>query len=257
MVEIIGNNTLYHSKYEDIIINIPDKSVNCVLADIPYGTTKCKWDNVLDLTFMWKQLERVLTDNGVILLFAQTPYDKVIGNSNLKMLRYEWIWEKSQATGGMNSKKMPMKAHENILVFYKKLPYYNPIKTVGHVRKVSKAVNRAKCIDRRNEKESYLYNKEYADKVQDYDSTERFPRTVLKFASDKQKESLHETQKPLKLLSYLLNTYTKANDTVLDFTMGSNSTGISCLPLDVNYIGIEKELTIFNIAKERTLKYVN
>ena len=165
---------------------------------------------------------------------------KDLEKSNIKELKYEWIWEKTQATGHLNSKKMPMKAHENILVFYEKLPFYNPQKTQGHERKVSSAKNRASCIDRRNIKEDYLYGKEYSDKVDTYDSTERFPRDVLKYATDKQKKALHPTQKPVALLEYFLKTYTKESDWVLDFTSGSGSLGEACLNTNRNCILIKK-----------------
>lgn len=112
--------------------DIPDKSIDMILCDLPYGTTQNKWDSIIPLDKLWEQYCRVIKDNGAIVLFAQTPFDKVLGCSNLKMLKYEWIWEKTSATGHLNAKKMPMKAHENILVFYKKLPTYNPQKTTGH-----------------------------------------------------------------------------------------------------------------------------
>ena len=116
----------------DLMPNIADKSIDLICADLPYGTTNCKWDSILPLDKLWQEYKRIIKDNGCILLFAQTPFDKVLGSSNLEWLKYEWIWEKTQATGFLNAKKMPMKAHENILVFYKNLPTYNPQKTFGH-----------------------------------------------------------------------------------------------------------------------------
>jgi len=204
---------------------------------------------------LWIEYERVIKDNGAIVLTAQTPFDKVLGCSNLNLLRYEWIWEKTQATGHLNAKKMPMKAHENILVFYKKLPTFNPQKTSGHVRKVSSAENRARCIERKNGKDD-IYNFEYADKVQDYDSTERYPRDVLKFKTDKQLLNLHKTQKPVALFEYLINTYTNEKDLVLDNTMGSGTTGIACMNLNRNFVGIEKDKDIFEIAQNRIINHV-
>lgn len=212
---------------------IEDKSIDMIFCDLPYGTTKCKWDTPLDLKKLWEQYNRIIKDNGAILLFAQTPFDKVLGSSNLPMLKYEWIWEKTAATGHLNAKKMPMKAHENILVFYKRLPTYNPQKTKGHTRKVSKAEHKTNC------KESEVYNK--GQKNTTYDSTERYPRSVLKFSSDKQKSKLHSTQKPLSLVEYLINTYTNKEDVVLDNCFGSNTTGLACQNLERKYIGIEKD----------------
>ena len=139
---------------------------------------------------------------------------------------------------------MPMKAHENILIFYNKLPLYNPIKTKGHVRKVSKAKNRAACIERRNNTDN-IYNNEYADKVNDYDSTERFPRDVIKFASDKQKSNIHKTQKPEALIEYFIKTYSNEGDLVVDPCRGSNTTGVVCDRLNRRYIGIEKDPIMF------------
>jgi site-specific DNA-methyltransferase (adenine-specific) len=231
--------------------HIKDKSVDMIFCDLPYGTTKCKWDSVIDLPKLWCEYERVIKDNGVILLFAQSPFDKVLGASNLKLLKYEWIWEKTQATGHLNAKKMPMKAHENLLVFYKKLPTYNPQKTTGHKRKVSKGYQRDICIARREEKwgDNYLYGKETT--APDYDSTERYPRSVLTFASDKQKSNLHPTQKPLSLIEYMIRTYTNEGDLILDNTCGSGTTGLGAKNLNRNYIMMEQDPKYFEIAKAR------
>lgn len=232
---------------------IKDKSIDMIFCDLPYGTTKCKWDSVIDLPKLWSEYERVIKDNGAILLFAQTPFDKVLGASNLKLLRYEWIWEKTQATGHLNAKKMPMKAHENILVFYKKLPIYNPQKTTGHERKVSKGYQRDICIKRRDEKwgDNYLYGKETT--APDYDSTERYPRSVLTFASDKQKSKLHPTQKPLSLIEYMIKTYTNEGDLILDNCAGSGTTGLGAKNLNRNYIMMEQDPEYYEIACKRVL----
>jgi site-specific DNA-methyltransferase (adenine-specific) len=143
-------NKTYLGDCLDLMKLIPDNSIDLIFSDPPFGTTKCAWDSIIDLPKMWLEYERIIKPNCPILLFAQTPFDKVLGASNLPLLKYEWIWEKTQATGHLNAKKMPMKAHENILVFYKNLPTYNPQMTDGHIRKVSSAKNRATCIDRRN-----------------------------------------------------------------------------------------------------------
>ncbi len=227
----------------EVMKDIATGSVDMILCDLPYGTTKCKWDSIIDLDILWLQYERIIKDNGAIVLTAQTPFDKVLGCSNLKMLKYEWIWEKTQATGHLNAKKMPMKAHENILVFYKNPPTYNPQKTTGHKRKVSKAEHKTKCI------ESEVYNK--GQKLTSYDSTERYPRSVQAFPSDKQRSKLHSTQKPLALMEYLIKTYTNEDDLVLDNAMGSGTTGVGCKKTRRKFIGIEKGREDFNIAKER------
>lgn len=206
---------------------VPAKSVDMILCDLPYGTTQCKWDSVIDLPRLWEQYERIIKDNGAIVLTAQTPFTEVLGASNLKLLRYKWIWEKTEATGHLNAKKMPMKAHEDILVFYKNLPTYNPIKTTGHERKTA--------TRRHAEHKNNLYGA--LDKgVSSYDSTERYPRSVLVFPKDKQKSKLHPTQKPVPLFEYLIRTYTNAGDVVLDNSAGSGTTAIACLNANRNYI---------------------
>ncbi len=246
-------NKIYN---EDCLIGmnrIPDKSIDMILCDLPYGTTKNKWDSIIPLDELWKQYERIIKDNGAIVLTAQTPFDKVLGVSNLKLLRYEWIWEKTTATGHLNAKKMPMKAHENILVFgkddhkhllvfYKKLPVYNAEKTTGHKRKVATAHHK------RNSKKSTNYN-EYG--FSGYDSTERYPRSVITFPSDKQKSSLHPTQKPVDLFRYLIRTYSNEGDLILDNCIGSGTTAVACMAEKRNFLGFEKEFEYFEVANNR------
>lgn len=243
---------LYNDDMFNILPSIEDKSINMIFADFPYLTTRCSWDTPIDLDTFWKEANRILTKNGVVVATAQFPFTAALAMSNISDLRYEWIWEKTQATGHLNSKRMPMKSHENILIFYKKLPTYNPQMTSGHVRKVSSAKNRAACINRRNNTDN-IYNNEYPDKVKDYDSTERYPRDVIKFASDKQKSTLHKTQKPVALLEYLIKTYTNEGDIVLDPCFGSNTTGFVCKNINRNYIGIEKDENFFKIGSDRIL----
>lgn len=245
-------NKIYKGDCLDLIPKfIEDKSIDMIFCDLPYGTTNCKWDSIIDLSKLWLEYERIIKDNGSILLFAQTPFDKVLGYSNLKLLRYEWIWEKTQATGYLNSKRMPMKAHENILVFYKNLPTYNPQKTSGHKRKVSKGYQRDICINRRYEKwgDNYIYGKETT--APDYDSTERYPRSVLKFSNDKQKSKLHPTQKPLELIEYMIKTYTNEGDLILDNACGSGTTGVGAKKIGRNYIMMEKDDVYYKVASER------
>tara|TARA_R110000764_G_C10876731_1_gene368548 strand:+ start:43 stop:774 length:732 start_codon:yes stop_codon:yes gene_type:complete len=224
--------------------DIPSGSVDAIITDPPYGTTRCKWDSVIDLDLMWEQLNRIIKPNGAVVLFAQTPFDKVLGVSNLKTLRYEWVWEKTQATGHLNSKKMPMKAHENILVFYKKLPTYNPQKTTGH-----KPVNNYTKSIKLGTADGEVYGK--TGVVSGGGNTDRYPRSVITYSSDKQKEKLHPTQKPVALMEYLIKTYTNEGETVLDFTMGSGSTGVAAKNLNRSFIGIELDDKYFEIAENR------
>lgn len=242
----------------ELMKTLDDTSVDLILCDLPYGTTRNKWDSVIDLELLWEQYNRVIKDRGAILLFAQTPFDKVLGVSNLENLRYEIIWQKTAPTGFLNAKKMPMKAHENILVFYKKLPTYNPQMTQGHPRKVSSKESRAKSVERQKlkvENKDSNYNF-YGESVEGYDSTERYPLSVQVFAKDQQKENYHPTQKPVALLEWLLKTYTNEGDLVLDNCMGSGSTGVACVNLNRNFIGMELTEQYFEIAKERIEKVV-
>lgn len=225
-----------------LMSELPDKSVDMIFTDLPYGTTKNNWDHALDFEELWRQYERVIKDNGCIALWAQSPFDKLLACSNMKLYRYEWIIEKTHSTGFLNAKKMPMKAHENVLIFYKKLPTYNPQKTTGHERKVSSAESKRNC------KETTNYGKHG---LTSYDSTERYPRDVLKFKWDKQQSVLHPTQKPISACEYFIKTYTNTGDTVLDSCMGSGSTGLAALSLERKFIGMEKDEDMFKIASSR------
>lgn len=235
---------LYQGDCLEVMKEIPDEFVDMILCDLPYGTTKCKWDIPINLNKLWEEYNRIIKDNATILLFAQTPFDKVLGSSNLKMLRYEWIWEKTQATGHLNAKKMPMKAHENILVFYKKLPVYNPQKTTGH----EPIHSYTKYISTQNNTELYGY---MGKEISGGGETDRYPRSIITFPSDKQTSHLHPTQKPVALLEYFIKTYTNENMIVLDNCMGSGSTGVACINTNRNFIGIELDPTYFQIAKDR------
>ena len=220
---------------------IPSGSVDLVLVDLPYATTQNKWDSMLNLEEMWLQLDRICKTNTAKLMFAQTPFDKVLGCSNLKELKYEWIWEKTTATGHLNAKKMPMKAHENILVFYDKLPTYNPQKTTGH-----KPAN--SYTKHQDDGSNYGETKVG---ISGGGQTDRYPRSVQVFKTDKQKVSLHPTQKPVSLLEYLIKTYTNEGETVLDFTAGSFSTGVASLNTNRKFLGIEMEEKYFEIGVNR------
>jgi len=219
---------------------IPDNSVDMVLADPPYGTTQCKWDSVIDLGLMWKELKRVIKPNGAIVMTAAQPFTTTLISSNMKMFKYTWVWEKPSAKGHFNAKKRPMVAHEDVCVFYNKQPTYNPQMTHGHERKVA---------TKRKELNSDVYGDNTKDAT--YDSTSRYPRSVQLIKQDTQKSSLHPTQKPVALMEYLVKTYTDEEDVVLDFTMGAGTTGVACKILNRKFIGIELDETYFNIATDR------
>lgn len=219
---------------------IPAGTVDLILADLPYGTTQNSWDSQIPLHLLWQEYWRVLKPNGAIVLFAQTPFDKVLGSSCLPFLKYEWIWEKTHPTGHLNAKKAPMKAHENVLVFYRQQPTYNPQKTTGHIRKT--ATKRRDMTP--------TYGKQEFEPIL-YDSTERYPRSVLEFASDKQRSNLHPTQKPLDLARYFIRTYSQPGEIVLDNVMGSGTTGVAALMEGRRFLGIEKEQPYFDVAAQR------
>lgn len=233
---------LIHDNCFNYFPQISDTSIDLILCDLPYGTTHNSWDCQLDLQQLWTEYERVIKDNGAILLFAQPPFDKVLACSNLKLFRYEWIWEKTTATGHLNANRMPMKAHENILVFYKNLPKYFPQMTHGHERKVSMLQHKRNC-----KKSDNYGNYNFVS----YDSTDRYPRDVITFSTDKQKGSLHPTQKPVALLEYLIKTYTDKGDLILDNCMGSGSAALASFNLNRNFIGIEIEEKYYKTACER------
>ena len=226
----------------------PNKSIDMIFADLPYGTTKNTWDKALNLNRLWQQYERIIKDNGCIALWAQSPYDKILACSNLKLYRYEWIIKKTKPTGFLNAKKMPMKAHENVLIFYKKLPKYYPQKTSGHPRKVSTAQHK------RNSKKTTNYGEHG---LTTYDSTERYPIDVLEFKWDTQISKCHDTQKPVSACEYFIKTYTDEGDIVLDNTMGSGTTGVACVNTNRNFIGIEIIESYYNTAQNRIRQALN
>ena len=223
----------------ELMKDIPDKSVDMILCDLPYGTTRNKWDVVIPLDVLWERYERIIKDNGAIVLTAQTPFDKVLGASNLKMLRYEWIWDKKLGTGHLNAKKMPLKQHENILVFYKKLPTYNPQFKKGEPYNKGYALRESKNWGK--QKATLGINK----------TGKRYPTTILEFTNASQKGKVHPTQKPVPLFKYLIKTYTNDGELVLDNCMGSGTTGVACKNLNRKFIGIELDENYFNLAKER------
>ena len=219
----------------EVMKRIPDKSVDAIICDLPYGTTQNKWDSVIPLDLLWDQYRRIC--NGAIVLTAQTPFDKVLGYSNLKMLKYEWIWVKENGTGFLNAKKAPLKNHENVLVFYDKPPTYNPQMRTGFKPYVCK--------------QGSTKSKNYGSQVGAVTESngERYPLTVIEFQRDKDK--IHPTQKPVALMEYFVKTYTNEGDTILDNCMGSGTTGIACKNLNRKFIGIEQDPSYFEIAKGR------
>lgn len=247
---------LYNGDCLEVMKQIPDGSIDMVLCDLPYGTTACKWDKVIPLDLLWEQYERIIKQNGAIVLFSTQPFTTDLICSNRKLFRYEIIWEKTQKTGFYNANRMPLKGHENILVFYKKLPTYHPIK-----RKITQkeAMERGVNVGRTRHKKAdrcVLYGHVNA---QDYtDDGTRYPHDVIHFSNwngalfgNLTKVTKHPTQKPVSILEYLLKTYTNEGETVLDNTMGSGSTGVACVNTNRKFIGIELQKDFFDVAKQR------
>lgn len=218
--------------------------VDAIITDIPYGTTRCKWDSIIPFEEMWKRIKEIRKPTTPIVLFGSEPFSSYLRLSNIKEYKYDWKWEKTQATGFFNVKKQPMRCIEDICVFYQKQCLYNPQKTEGH-----KPVNSyTKYLSTVNKTE--VYGK-CTKELSGGGNTDRFPRQLLTYSSDKQTCYLHPTQKPLELMEYLVKTYSNENDLVLDFTMGSGTTGVACKKLNRDFIGIELDENYFNIAKER------
>jgi site-specific DNA-methyltransferase (adenine-specific) len=224
---------------------IEDKSIDMILADLPYGTTACKWDTIIPFEPLWEQYKRIIKDNGAIVLTASQPFTSALVMSNLDMFRYELIWLKTRPSNVLNANKMFMKYHENILVFYNKLPTYNPQFENG------KAYYK-KDVGKRKEGNIYGKTGEKLGK-EHFNDGYRHPLTVIKISNDNH-NSLHPTQKPVALFEYLIKTYTNEGDTVLDNVMGSGTTGIACKNLNRQFIGIELDENYFNIAKKRIEK---
>ena len=234
---------LWNGDCLELMDNIPDKSVDCIITDLPYGQTqRNKWDSVIPFESLWKQYKRIIKDNGAIILFGNGMFTAELMMSNKSMWKYNIIWEKTQPTGFLNAKKMPLRNHEDICIFYKKPPTYNPQKTIGHARKVSKAEHKVGCKNTSDYGEHGLTT---------YDSTERYPKSVWKFAKDTQKSSLHPTQKSLALIEELIKTYSNEGNLILDSCMGSGTTGVAALKLNRRFIGIEKEEKYYEISKNR------
>lgn len=240
-------NKLFLGDCLEMMNSIPDKSIDCVLADPPYGITNCKWDQIIPLDLMWERLKRIVKSDGVTIIMGNQPFTSLLGASNIGNLKYSLIWQKSTPTGHLNAKKMPMKVHEDILVFYRSKSTYNP-QGLRSFNQIAMKGSDSLCYNRAGRR--------YFQKETNY------PRSIQIFHKDKDK--IHPTQKPVSLMKYLVKTYTNEGDTILDFVMGSGTAGIACQKLNRNFIGIEKNKEYFEIAKERIegtkkeeLKYEN
>lgn len=235
---------LLHGDCLDLLPTLAAGSVDLVLADPPYGTTACRWDSVIDLARLWPLLRRVAKPNAAIVLFAAQPFTSALVMSNPREFRYSWVWEKSSSTGFLDAQRRPLRAHEDVCVFYRRQPTYNPQKVKGepiHATGKSKGRNTLS-----------VYRGAH-DRLPSDLSGWRYPRTVLQFGKHSSTETLHPTQKPTDLCSYLVRTYSNPGDVVLDFCMGSGTTGVACVQEGRDFIGIEKDTEhgYFAIAEKR------
>ena len=228
-------NTIYNEDCLEGMKRIPDKSIDMILADLPYGTTACAWDEIIPFEPLWEQYERVIKDNGAIVLTASQPFTTNLIASNRKLYKYVWYWQKTKPSNHLNAKRQPLRTIEDIVVFYKKQSTYNP-----------KMTKREKSIIGKDTGSQTTYGKTKGGYSKEY--THRYPVNLLKFPRDKQ---VHPTQKPVALFEYLIKTYTNKGETVLDNVMGSGTTAIACMNTGRNYIGFELDKTYHKLSLER------
>ena len=242
-VDIVEINKIYNKDCLEGMKRIADGSVDMILCDLPYGTTQCRWDTVIPFDPLWEQYRRIIKPNGAIVLTESQPFTSALVMSNPKMYRYNWIWKKSYTTGFMNANKMPLKSYEDICIFYKKLPVYNPQGVIE--------VNKRQF--RKKDKETTIYNGmglkngEYDQKFTNY------PRDII--VTTKKECTVHPTQKPVALFEYLIKTYTNTGELVLDNCMGSGTTAIACMNTGRNFIGFEMDKGYYDIACDRIERF--
>jgi len=241
----VSGSTFVNADCFDVFPFIEDKSIDAIICDLPYGTTQNKWDSVLPLDLLWKQYERIIKDNGMICLTSAEPFTSTLITSNKKLFKYDLIWDKKLSSGFLNAKRMPLRRHEQILCFYKKLPTYNPEMVIrGKVRKKGITTETGKHTSNYGKfKNSVVENNEY------------YPTSIIEISNANRKDKQHPTEKPIELMEYLVKTYTNENDTVLDNTMGSGTTNLACIKLNRKSIGIEKEKQYYDVAVRRASEY--
>ena len=240
---LVSKPLLLHGDCLELMKGIPDGSIDAIICDPPYGTTACKWDSIIPLEPMWNQLKRVIKLNGAIVMTASQPFTSVLVCSNLPMFKYDWTWRKPKGTGHLNAKKQPMRDKEDIVVFYGAQPTYNPQFTPGAPYKAKAGKDHSASTSMTDSYGSYTnYREDNGGK--------RYPKQVLEFGVV-ERGTLHPTQKPVALMEYLIKTYTNEGETVLDFTMGSGTTGVACKNLGRSFIGIELDETYYQIATKR------
>jgi len=238
---IMELNRIYNEDCLEGMKYIDDKSIDMILCDLPYGTTACKWDIIIPFDKLWEQYNRIIKDNGAIVLFGSEPFSSKLRMSNLKMYKYDWVWEKEQGTNQLLSKKQPLRKTENITIFYRKQSIYNPQMENGKPYKIERKLG------------GEIYGKEKI--IQTTNEGLRFPTNILKFNREL-RERYHPTQKPVALFEYLIKTYTNEGELVLDNCIGSGTTAIACINTNRNYIGFELNKEYYEIAKNRINKHI-
>jgi site-specific DNA-methyltransferase (adenine-specific) len=238
MIEL---NRIYNEDCLEGMKRIPDKSIDMILCDLPYGTTRNKWDEIIPFEPLWEQYERVAKPNCPIILTSNQPFTTQLINSNRKLFKYDLVWQKTHPKGHLNAKRMPMRAHEEILIFYKKPPVYNPIMRKGKYRyKGNKGFSEERC---------YGTSKPYDNWNDEY-----YPTSVIEISNAVQIGKIHPTQKPVELFEWLINTYSNEGDLILDNCIGSGTTAIACINTGRNFIGFELDKHYCDIANERIRK---
>ena len=249
MIEL---NKIYNEDCLEGMKRIPDKSVDMILCDLPYGTTACKWDTIIPFEPLWEQYKRVIKDNGAIVLTAAQPFTSALVMSNPKMFKYDWTWKKPRGTGHLNAKRQPMRDKEDVLVFYKKQSTYNPQYEKGEPYSALKGGKTSRVSDSGETTYGKFMN---GAEFRNDNSGFRYPKQVIEFGVV-ERGTLHPTQKPVPLFEYLINTYTNEGETILDNCMGSGTTAIASINTNRNYIGFEMDETYFNLANERIAKHL-
>lgn len=239
---VAGGVSLFQGDCLPLLKEFDDKSVDMILCDLPFGTTRCRWDTVISIPELWREYNRIIKENGAIVLFGVEPFSTQMRIENLKNFKYDWVWLKSRPTGHLNAKKQPMRAYEIISVFYKKQCTYNPQGLIEGEFDNNRPSRGNKVMG------EYVHGQERNNfGISKYTN---YPKNVLQYPNPNNK-TLHPTQKPVDLLEYLIKTYTNEGDLVLDNCMGSGSTGVACIHTNRQFVGIEIDEKYYNIAEKR------
>jgi DNA modification methylase len=242
---------LYNGDCLEVMKSIPNKSIDAIITDPPYGITACKWDSVIPFEPMWTQLNRIIKDNGAIVLFGSEPFSSALRMSNIQNYKYDWTWNKIKASNHLNSRKQPLRCIEDILVFYKKQPTYNPQlrdRDKKNIRDTKKKYRKLNNKTYGKTEDNFMFNSGRVIPLEKGYPLDLITISQIGSFGNKRK---HPTQKPVKLMEYLIKTYTNEFETVLDFTMGSGTTGVACCNTNRDFIGIELDKHYFKIAEER------